>query len=248
MKKETQDIIISELKKITNLIGTQKIKSFILFNVSESDKVSLFESLNDIFNNLNSKLDQRIENEKNALLENQKPRLEKYQKLKERYKDLPHIEFPQEIYNETSLEISEEISAYQTKGQHLKKTYHFNELNFEEYQQNQKRFEALNLNMDFSNLRYISDNNPRYLHYQLTKEEKEYTVLKDYFNTYHNQSLILYLEDFIPELNELLNSEFSIQYLQWYLLVFNFSKDEFDEKINDRNKYWIYSKDTLVIE
>lgn len=246
MNEKIEEIIISELEKITDLTNEQKIKSFILFNIKETDKVDLFNSIKTKLDEIQLALNKRIENEKNNLFQQKKPRLEKYQKLVERYKNLPDIEYPKEIYYDTLQEISKEISEYQTEGQYLKKVFNFNELNLSQYKKKRKRFKELNINIDFTNLRLY--NTPEYLHYKLTEKEKEYEELDMYFKSYRNNSLIMFSENFEPEINNMLNSEFSIQYLQWYFLVFGCSKAEFDEKLNERVKYWMYSNNTIIIE
>lgn len=240
--------ILTEIRKIPNLINNQKIKSFLIFNMNENDKKEIFSSINLEFVKINKKLDELRKNEISELYDLRKPIFKKYEELEKRYKDSERLDYVKELHAEFRQDNMKLISESTTHSLELKKAYQFIELNLDEYTKKEKRYNYLNINMDFTNLINVNRKNPNFLHYKLTIEEQEYEELKTYFNTYHsNKSLVTYCENYEPKLEELMNSVYSVQYLNWFFLAFKISKEEFDKLYSGRTKYWLYDNNTTVI-
>ncbi|CAM3412774.1 hypothetical protein [Flavobacterium psychrophilum] len=245
MKEE----IFTEIRKIPSLNETEKIKSFIVFNLNEDDKTELFNSISSEFLVINEKLNELREKEIIELYNSHKPSLEKYEELEKRYENTERIDYVRELHSEIRQEKSKMISESSTHSSRLKRNHRFIELNLTEYIEKEKRFEHLNKNMDFTNLINVNRENPNFLYYKLTKEEEEYEELKKYFENYKSSnSLVSYCINYEPRFDELLNSEYSIQYLSWFFLAFKISKSEFDTQFSERTKYWLYSDNTVIIE
>jgi hypothetical protein len=244
-----KDRILTELRKIPDLLEGQKIKSFIIFNLKNEDKIELFKSLNNEFVDINKKLDKLREEEITELYNLRKPIFEKYEQLEKRYKDSERLDYVRELHSEFRNDNLKMLSESKTQSSYLKKGHQFTELTLTEYIAKKERFDFLNENMDFTNLMNVNRENPNYLYYKLTEEEEEYETLKKYFDEYHSmQSLVTYCENYEPRLDKLLNSTYSVQYLNWFFLSFNISKEEFDSKSSGRTKYWLYGNNTTIIE
>ena len=241
--------ILTEVRKIPNLIDGQKIKSFLLFNINENDKKEIFNSINLEFFEINKKLEELRKNEVSELYDLRKPIFEKYEELEKRYKDSERLDYVKELHAEFRQDNMKLILESRTHSSELKKDYQFIELDLDEYDKKEKRYKYLNKNMDFTNLINVNRKNPNFLYYKLTVEEQEYEELKTYFNNCRsNKSLVTYCEKYEPKLDELLNSVYSGQYLNWFFLAFKTSKEEFDKFYSGRTKYWLYDNNTKVIE
>lgn len=241
--------IISEIKKIPNLTGNKKIKSFLVFNINKKEKDELYNTINKEFLEVYEKLDILRKKEMSELYELRKPIYEKYQELEKRYKNSQRLDYVRKLHSEFREDNDKMISESVTHSSDLRESYQFNELNLQKYIENEKRFIHLNETMDFTNLINFNQDNSNFHNFKLTEEEKEYETLQKYLNKYRfSQSLVVNSEIFEPKLDDFLNSIFSIQYLNWFFLTFEFSKKEFDKQSSGRTKYWIYSENTTIIE
>jgi hypothetical protein len=244
-----KDRILTELRKIPDLLEGQKIKSFIIFNLKNEDKIELFKSINLEFVDINKKLDKLRKEEISELYNLRKPIFEKQKQLEKRYKDSERLDYVRKLHSEFRNDLLKMLTESETQSSDLKKRHQFAVLNLTEYIEKKERYDFLNENMDFTNLINVNRENPNYLYYKLTEQEKEYETLKKYFDDYHAmQSLVTYSENYEPRLDKLLNSTYSVQYLNWFFLSFNISKKEFDSKSSGRTKYWLYNNNTSVIE
>ena len=178
--------ILTELRKIPDLIEGQKIKSFIIFDLDIEDKKKLFNSINLEFVDIYNKLDKLREKEISELYDLRKPIFEKYEELEKRYKDSERLDYVRELHSEFRNDNLKMLSESSTQSSFLKKRHQFTELNLTEYLEKEKRYDSLNENMDFTNLININRENPNYLYYKLTEEEEEYDKLKNYFDEYHS--------------------------------------------------------------
>ena len=200
-------ISITELRKIPDLLEGQKIKSFMIFNLKNEDKIEIFKSINLEFVDINKKLDKLREEEITELYNLRKPIFEKYEQLEKRYKDSERLDYVRELHSEFRNDNLKMLSESKTQSSYLKKGHQFTELKLTEYIAKKERFDFLNENMDFTNLINVNRENPNYLYYKLTEEEEEYETLKKYFDEYHSmQSLVTYCENYEPRLDKLLNS------------------------------------------
>jgi hypothetical protein len=244
-----KDKILTEIRKIPDLLEGQKIKSFIIFNLKKEDKIELFKSVNLEFIDINKKLDKLREVELSELYNLRKPIFEKYEQLEKRYKDSERLDYVRKLHSEFRNDNLKMLAESKTQSSYLKKGHKFTELNLTEYVAKKERYDFLNENMDFTNLMNVNRENPNFLYYKLTEQEEEYETLKIYFYNYHSmQSLVTYCENYEPRLDKLLNSTYSVQYLNWFFLSFSISKEEFDLKSSGRTKYWLYRNNTSIIE
>jgi len=243
MKEE----ILIELRKIPTLLEKENIKSFVIFNLNESDKQDLFDSIRFEFINIQKGLDKIIEKEKSKLYSSHSPNFEKYTEIEKRYENSDRLEYVKKLHFEVKNDTIEMISKVDTHGSRLNKLYNFDELYLFEYFKKEKLFSFLSDSMDFTNLINVNKKNPYYLYYRLTDEEKEYEELKEYFlRCHHKGSLVTYFGEYNDNLDRLLNSRLDIKYLNWSFLGFNMSQEEFDNKSSRRTKEFLYSRNTVI--
>lgn len=226
--------IIQELRKFENYQDKQKIKSFVIFNISSKESLDIQVLLKTEFEKLHKTFETLREQELSQKLKKLDWISEKYSKLAQRYEGKPVLGEIYEWENDVHKHEYDMIVSTETELKSLTENFCLEVYDFNEFKINEVRFNQLNDTMDFSNLMRcdFDDNYAKY--YKLNDKELEYRDLQDYFSKKRfPKYLFCHNEAYQNEFDNLFKSSFKWDRLKWSVFTFSFSQDQFERSAND---------------
>lgn len=246
--------ILVELKKFNNPKTIHQVKSFVIFNLSSSNKYKLLKHIQDEFLLVSNSLKKKRATELKEMEEDDSEMKEirnRYRELHKRVTDIQIISEITECENDAVLNIKEHIDNKDTCLKDLVTLFTFEDINFEEILLKERDLDELHQKWDFLHLANTDQGKLFANHDKLSETDKCYMEVKEYlhrkrfskYRFYYNASHQPIDNDVI---DKLLNEEYRWQGLKWTIFGFGISKQEFERNVSESIKRKMYFNRILL--
>ncbi|MDR0683221.1 MAG: hypothetical protein LBG15_15485 [Dysgonamonadaceae bacterium] len=245
-----QEAIRQELIKLKNLTNTEKLKSFVFFNVSDENEVKIREIVSEEFKEIEDVLKNQRKEEIEHLLKQMDWVGDNYRNLLERYGD---INLSHDIYGWANDAYSGEYNRLTSMPTSLKALTDVLDLrifNLNKFFEDKKQFDMMNDTMNFANLwRYHHDENFK-KYYKRTEEEILYDNLRDsVYGIYSVKYLYCHgidLKHGLYDFEDLFRNIFKWDHLRWSVFCLDMSKSDFENQTGEFLQTELYHNRLLI--
>lgn len=241
-------IIKQELEKINDLRNSAKPISFVFFNSDNDIELKIREVVIEEFDKVKNSLKRERENEIKQLIKEKSFVKVNYSNLLDRYSNTSKRQEILEWKNDAEEHEYNYIISEPTKLKEKADNIDLRLLHLTQHYESIKKFEKMNENMDFTNLKRYSEDKDFKKYYKLTDEEAEYENLRHSTNIYE-QYLYCYGIDLHSELynfDSLFHNLFKWDKFNWSVFNLNISKADFEKQASEFLKTELYDNRKLV--